>query len=239
MTVTRTMDAAFLNRVANHPDVRPYIGGEGPVDLAPILADAANYALVTEGGGWLLQPLMPGAYELHTLIVPKGRGRPFFAAAREALRWMFTRTDALEILTRCPDNNPGARMAATLMGFRERFHRDNAWAPGVGVSYQAFTLDDWMARDRSIEKSGHEFSSSLGINREDEAHDRAMGAAILMMMAAQTAKAVAVFNRIAAFAGYVPMAAYGPATIGTGDAVLEIVDGAISVLMVRSDEPRE
>lgn len=239
MTIRRTMDAAYLNSIANHPDVRPYIGGAGQADLGPILASAANYALVTEGGGWLLQPLMAGTYELHTLVAPEGRGKPFFAAAREGLRWMFTRTDALEILTRCPDDNPGARMAATIMGFRERFHRDNAWAPGVGVSYQAFTLDDWMARDRTIEKVGREFSEVLGLNHEDQTYDRMMGAAILMVKAAQTAKAVAVFNRIAVFAGYVPMQAYGPATIGTGDAVLEIVDGAISVLMVRGAEPHE
>lgn len=246
--IKRTMDAAHLNSIANHPSVRPFIGGEGPIDLTGILANPANYGLVTEGGGWLLQPLMGGAYELHTMVLAEARGKPFFAAAREAMRWMFSRTDALEILTKCPDDNPGARMAATLMGFRERFHRDDAWAPGVGISYQVFTLDDFWTRDRMCLTEGRAFhealeaaktasGSTLPAHPDDEAHDRAVGCAVLMIRAGQIDKGIGHYNRWSAFAGYAQIARVGPSTIDVFDAVLEIADGAMDVLLVRGTDP--
>jgi len=240
--ITRTMDATFLNTVANHPDVRPYIGeGDTPLDLGPILANPANYALVTDGGGWLLQPIIGGSYELHTLFLAEARGKSYFRAAKEALRWMFTRTDALEVLTKCPDDNPGARMAATLMGFRERFHRDDAWAPGVGISYQVFTLDDWISRDAVIAKEGQAFheameaakaaaGSTLPVHPDDEAHDRVVGACVLMVKAGMTQKAVGVFNRWSVFAGYMPIQALSPTTIATGDAIVQVDGGEMKVL---------
>ncbi len=250
MTVTRTMSADYLNSVANSPEVRPYIGGEGPIDLTPIAQNPANYLLVTDGGGWVLQPILAGVYELHTLVLPEARGKPFFAAAREAMRWLFTRTDALEIVTKCPDDNPGARMAALMVGFRERFHRADAWAPGVGVSYQALTLDDWLARDGVIAKEGHAFhealeaakaaaGSALPAHPDDEAHDRVVGAAFLMAKAGQVQKAVGVYSRWALFAGYAPIQALSPNTIDVVDGVLEIRDGAMVVLHVRGVPPHE
>lgn len=246
--IYRTMNAAFLNEVANHEDVRPFLGGDGELDLGPMLANPANVALEVMGdGGWLLQPTLPGVYELHTLFMPHARGKGYFAAAREAIRWMFTNTDCLEITTKCPDDNPGARMAASVMGFRERFRRETAWppeAPAVGVSYRVFSIDDWYVRDKACLLEGRKFhaaleaakieaGSALPVHPEDEAHDRAVGAAALTVMAGQPAKAVGLYNRWASFAGYATIEAVGHNLIDVRDAIVEVSGGEMRVLLVR------
>lgn len=241
--IRRTMDAAFLNAIANDPCVRPWIGGDPtePVDLSPILADTENVAIVCEHGGWVLHKLAPGTYEIHTLFGKAGRGSFFRKAAFEMLRWMFTRTDAVEILTKCPDDNPGARMAASWVGFRERFRRADAWKPGVGVSYQALTVDGWSARDPQARIEGAKFHEALEWAKgpeihqhpEDAAHDHAVGAALLMAYAGQIDKGVAFYNRWAMFAGYAQVARVGPYEIDIQDAMVEIANGSVNVLMVR------
>ena len=235
--IRRTMDATFLNTVANDPTVRPFIGGDGEsvIDLGPQLADPRNVALETEHGGWVLFYLAPGEWCLHTMFLKSGRGRFYRKASAEALRWMFTRTDCTEILTECPDGNPAARMAAVMAGFRERFVRGE-------TSYQAFTIDDWIARDAEALKAGQWFHERIDEARglhgvdthpDDEAHNRAAGTAILMMREGQIGKGVAVYNRWARFAGYAQVAQVGPHVVDIGDAVIEIVGPDMNVLAVR------
>lgn len=242
--IRRTMDGANLTRIANDPEVRPWIGGEGVMDLGPLLSDPANYGIEADHGGWLLHPILPGVYELHSLFLKEGRGKPFFAAAREMFRFMFAETDCLEIVTKCPDDNPAARMAAATVGFRERFRREDAWAPGVGISYQVFSVDDWVARDGECLAQGEAFHDALkaaqitaGSDRpfhpDDEAHDRAVGAATLMIRGGYTAKGVGFYNRFAKFAGYAEVQAVGPRTIDVVDAVVEVVPTGFEVLLCR------
>lgn len=251
--IRRTLDGTFLTSVANDPEVRPYIGaptadGFEELDLRPMIADPSNVTLVTEHGGWILQAVLPGVYELHTLFLPEGRGKPYFKAAKEALRYAFTSTDCLELLTRCPDDNAGARMAAALVGFRERFRRDHAWNVGTpsecGVSYQAFTIDDFIARDIRVREVGIEFhhaletakaaaGSGLPVHPEDEAHDRVVGACYLMAQAGFVDKAVGIYGRWAAFAGYQPILKLAPNVLDVRDAIVEIKDNRMEVLLVR------
>jgi hypothetical protein len=236
--ISRTFTADHLNEAANHPDVRPYLGHPdmaGPLDLSPLVENPANVCLETEGGGWVLQALLPGAYELHTLFIPEARGADYFEAAREALRFMFTQTDCLEILTKCPDDNPAARMAAVKVGFRERFHRDGVWNVGTeevcGVSYQALTLDGWLSRDEEISQIGAGLGLQLLTDPDDEFLNRLMGAVVLMMRGGQTAKAVGMFNRAAPFAGYRPIVALRDDLADIGDVLVLVKSGRVEVLL--------
>lgn len=242
--IRRTMDAKAINALVNDPTIRPYVGGEGELDLTDVVHNPANYVLEAEGGAWILGLLMPGTYELHTCFRPEGRGKGYFAAAREALRYMFAETECLEIVTKCPDDNPGARMAANLMGFHERFRREDAWAPGVGISYQFFTADDWFIRDKECLSAGKRFHEILEVAKpaeselpdhpEDETHDRAAGAAYLMISGGQHQKGVSWYNRWAVFAGYPPIFQVGPSTFDIGSGVIVQARGAeMDVLRAR------
>jgi hypothetical protein len=249
--VRRTLDARPFNAVANHPDVRPWIGGEGPLDLAALVGDPANFALEAEHGGWILARHEPGIYELHTLFLPEGRGRTCLAAWREAERFMFAATDAREIVTRIPAHNAAAAFAARLCGFKERFARRAAFRTAAGelvdVSFQALTLDDWTFRDPAARHAGRVFhaqleaakaraDSALETHAEDEAHDRAVGAACLMIGAGNPKKGVWAYNRWARLAGYATIALLNdsPITIDVRDAVVGVKDGAMEVLTCRS-----
>lgn len=242
--IHRSRDVAFFNAVANDPAVRPFMGGEdGPngLDLAPLIENPAVVTLRAAHGGWIYVPILAGAYELHTLFLPEGRGRPHLRAAVEGFRFMFVETDCLEILTKCPDDNGAARWASSHLGFRERFRRDDAWAPGVGVSYRAFSVDDWMARDAQCLTQGQAFHATLEaaktgsdspLHAEDAAHDRAVGAAVLMARAGQTQKGVGLYNRWAAFAGYAQIEALSPTVIDIRDALVELrPDGSMGAIV--------
>lgn len=243
--ITRTFDAASLNEVANRPDIRPAIGpGDDPVDLTPLVADPNNIVLSAPGGGFVLVRQDPGVYELHTVFGKEGRGKTFFAAARAMFRYAFAKTDALELLTKCPDDNPGARMAAATVGFRERFRREDAWTKGVGISYRVFDVDDWTARDPEALKAGREFhaaleaakvqrSSEADIHPEDEAHDRAVGAALLMAWGGNIGKGVLFYNRWARFAGYQPIGYMGGSLVDIQDAIVELQEGRTEILLLR------
>lgn len=244
----RTMDATFLNEVANHPVVRPWLGGEGPLDLTAAVENPANYALVTEHGGYLFHPLLPGVYEVHTMFLPSGHGSHQRRAAAEAFRYLFAITDCLEIVTKCPDDNAPARLASSALGFRERFRRADAWAPGVGVSYRVFSVDDWFVRSGACLLAGRDFhdtlesakaaaGSPLDAHPQDEAHDRAVGAAALMIMGGQTTKGVAFYNRWAVFSGYQPIEVVAQDVVDVVDAVVEARDGRMHVLLVRQERP--
>lgn len=248
--IVRTSDATFLNELANHPEIRPFVGGGlEPLDLTAVCQNPANIILVVDGAGaWVLQMLMPGVYELHTMFLPEARGRPYFVAAKQALAYVFGQTDALEIVTKCPDDNDGARMAAATMGFRERFRREGAWQTGAGISYRVFSIDDWFVRDRTCLVEGRAFHSALEAAKEaqgctlathpdDEAHDRAVGAACLMIKGGRTDKAIGFYNRWAIFAGYATIFALSPTVIDVRDAIVEVRGGEIGGFLCRSEPP--
>lgn len=241
--IYRTMDPTFANDVANHPEVRPFLGGaDGPLDLTALVQNPANYVLEVMGAGvWLLQATLDGVYSLHTLMLPEARGRSYFANAKDALDYMFARTDCLEIVTQCPDDNPGARMAASLVGFRERFRREGAWHTGAGISYRSFTIEDWYVRSRACVTHGRQFHEALhaakesrGIidpqHPEDEAHDRAVGAAYMMAKSGNLGKAIGFYGRWAIIAGYRPIVEVGCNVIDTGDALIYVGDGEMEFL---------
>lgn len=81
----RTFDAARVNYLVNHPAVRPFIGGdpETELDLSAAVADEQNIFLDGEHGGFACCWSAPNTYEIHTFILPEGRG----AWAMEFAAW--------------------------------------------------------------------------------------------------------------------------------------------------------
>lgn len=98
----RSFATVAINSLANHPDVRPHIGGDPklPVDLAEALDCDRNVWLSGEHGGFLLLWCAPGVFEVHTLIRPEGRGKWAIDAAREGIATMQREHGARHIWTR-------------------------------------------------------------------------------------------------------------------------------------------
>jgi len=235
MALRRTLDASFLNGIANHPAVRPFIGATaaGALDLSAFLDHPLNVALVFEHGAFAFEHHEPGRYEVHTFILPEGRGAGVVPASLAAARWMFTHTDAVEILTKVPEPNKPADIMCRRVGFAPLFRREAAWEDGSAITYFALSLDTWRHRDdetlsagrafhEALERAKAEAGSRLPTHPEDDAHDRAVGASLLMARAGNARKAVHLYNRWARFAGYAPGALLSdaPATFDVGDAIV-------------------
>jgi anthranilate/para-aminobenzoate synthase component I len=249
VALTRTFDATFLNRVVNHPEVRPWLGGDGAIDLTAIIENPENVVLVNEHGGWIITKIDVGLYEAHSQFLPEGRNAALIDDMREGLRYLFTATDCVELLTKVPDNNKAADGLAQRAGFCELFRRESVWRDGenkCGVSYRSMTLDAWRASDDVVLSSGQWFhsrleaekatrGSTLETHTDDDAHDRAVGVAVAMIRAGNHYKAVMCYNRWAAFAGYaqIAMLSKHPPIFDIGDAVLALRGDDMEVLFCR------
>ena len=143
----RTRDADLVNRIANHPAVRPHIGasGQGEIDFTAVVADDANVCVELEHGVMLFVPKGPGVYELHTLITPEGRGSAVLPAAHKAFGFMFSNGCEV-LLTFAPASNRPAALMARRAGFKATSVEPNAWEDGSDVTHFRLTRAEWSAR---------------------------------------------------------------------------------------------
>lgn len=58
-------------------------------------------------------------FEVHTMILPEGRGGGAIEATREAARWMFKNTSCEKIVTYVPKFNRKARIFAKIVGMKD------------------------------------------------------------------------------------------------------------------------
>lgn len=217
----RTLDPAYLNEVANHPQVRPWLKGEGTADLTPLISDPVNIALRYEGGGWLLRNLGACVYEVHSMFVPEVRGAKVKANLVDALEYVFLQTDAVKLVTQLPEGNLAARALARIAGFRQWFGE-----------YHVLHIEDWIQASYTCKQAGQQFhekleaakresGSDLVIHEDDDAHDHAVGAAFLMCSMGNAAKGVWHYNQWAAVSGYaqVTLLSVSPLMVDIVDAV--------------------
>jgi hypothetical protein len=109
--VRLSRDAGLLNRVVNDPSVHPRVSyGLGQMDLSAAVLDPQNIFIANEHGGFLF--VRDGAvFEVHTQFLPAGRGPEVLEAGREALAYIFTRTDAIAVRTMVGDNEAAEKLA--------------------------------------------------------------------------------------------------------------------------------
>jgi hypothetical protein len=248
----RTLDATRLNAVVNHPDVRPWLGGSGEIDLSEVIADPANITLETEHGGYILarHPYMHGVYEAHSQFLPEGRGEEAAKARDEGFRWLFTHTDCIEVITRVPSSNRAALAYTKQSGFLPTFVQDGAFRDSAGEvqdnHFFSLPLIRWAMLDEQTLADGHAFHEALeaakakaGSERvahaDCDAHDRIVGAAFAMIRAGNTRKAIAFYNGWSTVTGYEPLQLLSefPPVLDVQDAIVTLRDGELSFLKVR------
>jgi hypothetical protein len=238
-----TADAAFVNGVLNHPEVRPWIAdaGDGEIDLSDHLARSNVLALRGEHGLFMLYKLDVGLYEVHTAILPSGRGEWARKFGAEGTWFMFTRTDCIEILTRVPVPHAPARRLTLDMGFRHQFTtlpESRFMAEPAAIDVFSLSIQDWARVVPGIEEEGRAFHEWLNRqvregqpHSDDPAHNRTVGIALSMIRAGMIGKGIVWYNRWAAMARH-PMIALietDPVRIRFDAGILTMADdGAIS-----------
>lgn len=250
-SVCREFSAENINRVINHPAVRPWVGAPAGqyVDVSPLVANLSNFLLMGQGGGVLFQCIEPGLYEAHTQFLPEFRGKGAVAVVNDALRYMFTRTDAVEIVTKVPAGNVGALGLVRAIHGQKLFDREKAWLTADGlvdVSYYSLTIMAWVGKAEGLAQSGEWFHGKLEaaksetagaapLHEDDATHDQYVGATVEMIAAGQVNKGVAFYSRWAKISGYGPIAviATNPVVIDIGDAILAVRDDDFDILLCR------
>jgi hypothetical protein len=231
MTLRRDYDAARANSIVNHPDVRPFVLApkEGDLDLGPVLGDLNNVALMTDLGGLIFLYQAPMVYEVHTQFLPSGRGEFALTTTREAVRWMFSRSDAIELWTKVPEENKAALGLVRAMKGRLEFTYNN-------VGHFVMRYSDWAHSDPSNRLRGVWFRELLeaklavrGSNapellRENATSDSAIGATIATIRGGQLDKAILFYDRWAKFAQApaLGLVARWPVTLSLGNGLLVV-----------------
>lgn len=194
--LTRHTDATRLNEIVNDPSVRPHLQFlfKGEADLSPLVADPSNYLLMGEHGGVLFIRLQNGLYEAHTQALPVMRGAGVLEMAREAMQWMFTRTDALELVSKCPTLRTRA-LAKCINGM---FDCRVIGHDGNKVDVYSITLQNWLAHADHITDAGKEIADLLFL--PDYCH-KPLGVLRAMFSGGQIMKGIIFYNRWAAIAG--------------------------------------
>lgn len=238
MKLVRETDAHWLNRVVNDPSVYENVRGyhQGRLDLSEALHKPQNVLLSGEHGCIIFDCQMPGLYEAHTTVLPAGRGAWTLEMVNEALRWMFCKTDAIEIFTRVPKGNLAARALVRAIHGTFEFRRKDGWVKDNDpIPADMFSIDfkQWARTAPGLPERGAWFHHRLEeeytrlgrkepSHDDDAVHDRYVGAAVEMILGGQPDKGVLFYNRWALMAGYQPVSivAREPLTINIADALI-------------------
>lgn len=222
MNIDRIFDAAPANEILNHPDIHSWVAGDfkGYVDLQPIIDNRDNVVLHHANGVATFIKLQNGFYEMHIAVLPEARGAWVRKASEYCFRYMFTHTDAIELITRCPQNNEAAYHSAVASGMKLEFTTGNIWKTAIGNSIpmdvMTIGINQWTNWDRTIAEEGEwlhkrydEEFARLGItvmrHAPDANHNRYTGAAVAMIREGQIRKGVGFYNRWAMLAGFSPL----------------------------------
>jgi RimJ/RimL family protein N-acetyltransferase len=235
ITISRHIDATHINAILNHPEVRPWVAANNaPLDMTPFME--SMIVLYGEYGGQVYHRLDAGLWEAHSAFLPKGRGQWALAATQASLKWMFARTDALEIVTRCPAGNVAAKALAKAIGGEHLFTHPEGWVKdGKPIPADVFslTIQSWMKTSPLLVDRGRWFHARLGTefarlgiqepqHEDSETHDRYVGAACEMFFGGQPAKAAVFYNRVASIMNWHPVTvtSLNPLAVDIGSALL-------------------
>ena len=140
--IEETRDAARLNFLVNHPEIRPFVGGDvnQPIDLSSAIDDNANIFLRGEHGAFCCSWTGPGVYEVHTLILPEGRGKWAYEFAK-AGRLHMVELGARHLWTCVHPDAANVRFFTLRAGFRPAGTRIR----DLGAGPVAYDIFDWRA----------------------------------------------------------------------------------------------
>lgn len=241
LALTRVLatGAKVLHELLLDPDIGPmallgHTKTDG-IDLVPFLADERNIALLAYDsevrGAILFAWMEPGVYEVHTMCKRDARGAKYVRAVRDAIRIMFTMSDAIELYTRVPRENNAALGLVRLVYGKKQFVRadgtpmyalrfwDWLWSPlGLPLAERGKWFHNRLEEQFVAQGRGHEQ------HEDSEDHNRVVGVVSEMILACLIEKGLILYNRWAKLAGYegcsvvVPV----PLVLNIGDALIQI-----------------
>jgi hypothetical protein len=241
--IERTFDAKYVNEIINHPSVFPHVAipGVDYLDLTTMVANWRNVFLRAPGGVMAAVWQEPNVYEVHVNFLEDFRGLSAIRALQQACHFMFTQTDAMELLTKVPVSNPAALGACRATHWQFDFQRKDGWTTHdgkvVNCEYWSLRYPQWMKTAKGLEEKGKWFHDRLfeelakiGVEHKehpDPSHDRAVGATVEMILGGQIDKGLILYSRWARFVGYpvMQLVSMAPLVLDCGEALLFVQNG--------------
>lgn len=146
--IERQSSAVLVNEIINHPSIHPWVCGpiKGPLDVTESIEDGSYTALFGEHGGFLFWKMGGGIYDAHSAVLPEGRGKWAIRSAHEALRWMFEKEDAQEIMMTVPKGNIAVRALVRVLKAKFRGTIESGWwrdGRAIPCDVYSITKMDW------------------------------------------------------------------------------------------------
>lgn len=243
----RHNNSSRINEIVNDPSIYHWVRGYniGPLDLTSVAINPLNVCLVGEHGCVIFIKHQIGIYEFHTCVLPQGRGKYMLDGARFAFRWMFTHTDAFELLTKCPDGNLASKAGARAVGCSLAFRTRDIWPTDKGlvpVDVWSLLLQQWARQTPELSEIGKKFHDNLQekyntmgkiepVHEEDGVHNQYAGATAEMILGGQSQKAVSFYNRYACMSGYKPISIVSlEPIIDIDEAKIRVRDGDFEII---------
>lgn len=124
------VDAIRINQLINHETIKPWVCGNmiGLLDASILVNNKDNIFFANEHGGCGFIKVNENTYDLHSFVLPSGRGRWTRDNFIKVKDWIFSNTNANIITTMVPVNNRMALGAARVCGFKKYGTINQAWA---------------------------------------------------------------------------------------------------------------
>jgi len=132
---------AFINALANHPSMRPTIGGDGKskLDLTNFLDNPRNRSFAWDCGCFLFEWSAPQTFEVHALILPEGRGPEAYRKAAEGIEYIVSE-GCERLWARVPKGDDALKHYTVAAGFA---HCGEGSFEIVGVGPREYDLYQW------------------------------------------------------------------------------------------------
>lgn len=240
--IKRVFNSKRINEIVNDKSVFDLIAPEGigeTIDLTDTVNNLNNFVLMdfeepSLGGFVFFATPISNTYEVHTQFLPEGRGQYAYGLAKDALHYMFCKTDCVEVLTKVPRFNHPANAFAKSLGFTQEFTRKNAWIKKSNSSphdldFLSLRFLNWALNDPDSLIRGNEFRKTLDkfqihVNHPtDVVHDKVVGACLEIIFSGPIDKAIHLYNKWTLFAGYEPALKItsNPLVLSMGNLILE------------------
>lgn len=225
-------DAKLINEIMNHPDVRrafdvPSMEGK-PLDFTNFINNPNNIGLVWKGVCCIFKRVMAGLYECHFAALPEYRGKRGMPAALKAFEYVFTQTDAIEVITKCKVDDVASNAGARSVKFQEVLVTRPMTESSHGlVSMRTYsmTIQNWAVWAPGLVEQGHAFHDKIkALHDNDDVHNRYVGGAMLMLYGGQHMKAIGFYNRGAIMSGYRPIK-----ILSTNPFIVDIIEAKIQI----------
>jgi RimJ/RimL family protein N-acetyltransferase len=123
VTFERSQDWPLIKSIVTHPKIWPMASDDfspAPEAWEPIQDERVLNVIARDAdevlGLWILVPHTKVVWQVHTCLLPSGRGKRGRAAVLKAIEWVWANTECLRIITEVPLYNSAALLFALWAG---------------------------------------------------------------------------------------------------------------------------